>query len=225
MTSARKKRHAKNASISDPAVLTKKRLSGVNKMQGDFPTTVSRERRSESRTVTIDRSYSVEIDLGRPIPIYQLKLRDISGHGACLLVKEGSSILDHLKVDQVLKMKYWSESRSEPKGFLKGQIKYISKQDEGPFKRHYLIGLFIKDKHEFISDDTQSESLKANADLNDKNTRKGKSDRRLGSERRQLTNTGYVEERRSGQDRRSGVDRRSNVDRRSGVDRRGERNY
>ena len=141
------------------------------------------------------------------------------------MVKEGSSILDHLKVDQVLKMKYWSESRSEPKGFLKGQIKYISKQDEGPFKRHYLIGLFIKDKHEFNPDDTQSESLKANADLNDKNTRKGKSDRRLGSERRQLTNTGYVEERRSGQDRRSGVDRRSNVDRRSGVDRRGERNY
>ncbi len=194
-------------------------------MPNDIPSNLPRERRSENRTLIIDRSYSVEINLGRPIPIYQLKLRDISGHGVCLLVKEGSSILDHLEVEQVLKMKYWSESRSEPTGYLKAQVKYISKQDKGPFKKHYLIGLFIKDKHDFISNDTESKSFKANADLNDEITQKGNSGRRRESERRQLQDTGYVDERRSGQDRRSGLDRRSDVDRRSGVDRRGDRNF
>lgn len=194
-------------------------------MPNDIPPNVPRERRSENRTLIIDRSYSVEINLGRPIPIYQLKLRDISGHGVCLLVKEGSSILDHLEVDQVLEMKYWSESRSEPTGYLKAQVKYISKQDEGPFKKHYLIGLFIKDKHDFISNDTESESLQANPGLNDTITPKGNSGGRRESERRQLPDTGYVEERRSGEDRRSGLDRRSDVDRRSGVDRRSDRNF
>jgi len=194
-------------------------------MPNDIPSNVPRERRSENRTIIIDRSYSVEINLGRPVPIYQLKLRDISGHGVCLLVKEGSSILNHLEVDQVLEMKYWSESRSEPTGYLKAQVKYISKQDKGPFKKHYLIGLFIKDKHDFISNDTESESLKANTGLNDTTTQKGNSDGRRESERRQLSDTGYVEERRSGQDRRSGLDRRSDVDRRTGVDRRSDRNF
>jgi len=194
-------------------------------MPNDIPTNVPQERRSENRTIIIDRSYSVEINLGRPIPIYQLKLRDISGHGVCILVKEGSSILNHLEVDQVLEMKYWSESRSEPTGYLEAKVKYISKQDKGPFKKHYLIGLFIKDKHDFISNETESESFKANADLNDEITQKGNSGSRRESERRQLQDTGYVDERRSGQDRRSGLDRRSDVDRRSGVDRRGDRNF
>jgi len=194
-------------------------------MPNDILTNVPQERRSENRTIIIDRSYSVEINLGRPIPIYQLKLRDISGHGVCILVKEGSSILNHLEVDQVLEMKYWSESRSEPTGYLKAQVKYTSKQDEGPFKKHYLIGLFIEDKHDFISNDTESDSFKANPGLNDTISQKGNSGRRQESERRQLPDTGYVEERRSGQDRRSGLDRRSDVDRRSGVDRRGERNF
>ncbi len=56
-----------------------------------------KERRSENRK-SIDRFYCVEIDLGRPLPIYQFKLRNISGHGACVLVKEDSSILKSLKI-------------------------------------------------------------------------------------------------------------------------------
>ncbi len=56
-----------------------------------------KERRSENRK-SIDRFYCVEIDLGRPLPIYQFKLRNISGHGACVLVKDGSSILKSLKI-------------------------------------------------------------------------------------------------------------------------------
>ena len=64
-----------------------------------------KERRSEKRK-SIDRFYYVEIDLGPPLPIYQFKVRNISGHRACLLVKEDSSILKSLNIGQKLKMNY-----------------------------------------------------------------------------------------------------------------------
>jgi hypothetical protein len=64
-------------------------------------------RRSENRTSIIEQPYSVEIALGRSIPIYHLKVKDISGDGLCILVKEDSSILNLLEIGQVLEMKYW----------------------------------------------------------------------------------------------------------------------
>ena len=186
-------------------------------MPDDVSTSNLKERRSENRT-TLAELYSVEIDLGRPLPIYQLKLRDISGHGRCILVHEGSSILKHLKVGQELKMKYWIESRSEPGGFFKAKVKHISKQDKGRFKNHVLIGLYIKEKHDFDPDKLVSAVTEANRDT------RGHVNRRQALDRRELAKSGYVEERRSGQDRRSGLDRRSGVDRRSGADRRSDRN-
>ena len=94
-------------------------------MPDDVITNYLDEKRSEQRKI-FDQLYSVEIDLGRPKPIYQLKLRDISGHGRCILVQKDSSILNHLKVDQELKMKYWTDSISEPKGFFRAKVKHIS---------------------------------------------------------------------------------------------------
>ena len=176
------------------------------------------ERRSEVRD-SLDQHYRVEIDLGRPIPIYQLKLRDISGHGRCILVQDDSSILDHLEVGQELKIKSWTNSSAAPRGYFKAQVKHISKQDKGQFKNYYLIGLFIKENHDFDSGKIKSELIKPDTRL------KGSVDRRQASDRRKLANSGYVDERRSGQDRRSGLDRRSGVDRRSGIDRRSQRNF
>ena len=181
-------------------------------MPDDVSTNHLEERRSEHRNI-LDQLYRVEIDLGRRIPIYQLKLRDISGHGICILIQEDSSILNHLKVGQELRMKYWTDSRSEPKGYFKAQVKHVSKQDEGQFKNHYLIGLFIKEKQDFDLDKTESGLIKADSDI------KGNVDSRQATDRRKLASTGYVDERRSGQDRRSGFDRRGGVDRRSGADR------
>ena len=176
------------------------------------------ERRSERRNV-LDHLCSVEIDLGRPIPIYQLKLREISGHGRCILVQKDSSILNHLKVGQKLKMKYWTDTRSEPRGFFTAQVQHISMPDEGQFQNHYLIGLSIKEKHDFILDEAKSGLINADNGVADN------LDTRQTTDRRKLANSGYVEERRSGQDRRRDIDRRSGVDRRSGTDRRSERNF
>ena len=187
-------------------------------MSDDASTNYPEEKRSEPRNM-LDQPYSVEIDLGRWIPAYQLKLRDISGHGSCILVQEDSLILNHLKVGQELRMKYWTDSRAEPMGYFRVQVIHISKPVEEQFKKNYLIGLYIQEKHDFVSDKTESGLIKADREIT------GGVDRRLATERRIASNSGYVEERRSGHDRRRGLDRRSGVDRRTGVDRRGERNY
>ena len=189
-------------------------------MPDDTPTNHLEEKRSEHRDI-VDQPYSVEINLGRPIPVYQMKLRDISGHGSCILVKEDSSILNHLMVGQNLKMKYWTDSRSETRGYLRAQVIHISKPEDEQFKNHYSIGLLIEERHDFDLDQTESGSIKTDGDMNV--VLKNDADRRRATERRQVINSGYIKERRSGHDRRSGLDRRAGVDRRAGADRRSTR--
>ena len=107
-----------------------------------------KERRSENRKI-IDQFFCVEIDLGRPLPIYQFKLRNISKHGACVLVKEASSILKSLKIGQKLKLKYWSAENLGTTKTIQVQIKHITKQDDGPFKGHFFVGFSIMNKGGF----------------------------------------------------------------------------
>lgn len=104
-----------------------------------------RERRSENRK-SIDRFCCVEIDLGRPLPIYQFKLRNISGHGACILVKEGSSMLKSLNLGQKLKMNYCSGENLGTTKTWHVQIKHITKQIQGSLKGHFLVGFSIINK-------------------------------------------------------------------------------
>ena len=103
------------------------------------------ERRSEPRK-TVDQFHSVEIDLGRPLPIYHFRLRDVSSKGARILVKANSEILRHLKVGQELKMKYYFKDISKPTEVLRTEIKYITKADQEPYSGHYLIGVFVLEK-------------------------------------------------------------------------------
>ena len=104
-----------------------------------------KERRSENRK-SIDRFYCVEIDLGRTLPIYLFKLRNISGHRACVLVKEGSSILKSLKIGQKLKMNYWSEENLGTTKTWQVQIKHIPRRLHGSMKGHVRRGFSIINK-------------------------------------------------------------------------------
>ena len=105
------------------------------------------EKRSEPREIT-EGLYSVEINLGGSVPIYQFKLRDISPNGACILVREDSPILKHLKVGQVLDMKYYSTDRSNPSEFFKSEIKHITRSGPGEFRGHYMIGVLVLEKRD-----------------------------------------------------------------------------
>lgn len=100
------------------------------------------EGRSEKRK-SIDRFYRVEIDLGPPLPIYQFKVRNISEHRACILVKDGSSILKSLEIGQKLKMNYWSGKNLGMTKTWHVQIKHITKQIHDPLKGHFLVGFSI----------------------------------------------------------------------------------
>ena len=85
--------------------------------------------------------YSVQFavkDLGY---FYQFKIRDVSSLGLCILVDEKSKVLKHLKVGDVLEMKYYlSESMGSTETF-KTKIRHITKDADKRFKGHYQIGL------------------------------------------------------------------------------------
>jgi len=100
------------------------------------------ERRSEPRSI-IDRYYSVEFSIRDSAYVYQFKIWDISPKGICVLVKEDSDLLNHLKVGDILDLKYYTTDSSKPTEYLKTEIKHITKDDTGRFKELYLVGLSI----------------------------------------------------------------------------------
>ncbi len=102
------------------------------------------EKRSEPRTI-LDKYYSVQFMLNDVSPNYVFKLRDISSKGLCILVKEDSAVLKHLKAGDILTMEYKPPELTGSSKILKTQIGHISKSKEGRFTGHYLIGLSIID--------------------------------------------------------------------------------
>ena len=100
------------------------------------------ERRSEPRT-ELEQYYSVEFRISDHDYLYQFKIWNISTKGMCVLVKRDSDILKHLKVGDILNMKYYPPDPSLAPENLNTEIKHITKEDEGRFKDHYLVGLSI----------------------------------------------------------------------------------
>jgi hypothetical protein len=104
------------------------------------------EKRSEPRAI-LDKYYSVQFRLNSVGPNYLFKLRDISSKGLCILVKEDSVVLKHLKVDDILTMEYKPPGLTDSSKTLKTQIGHISKSKEGRFTANYLVGLSIIDRN------------------------------------------------------------------------------
>jgi len=100
------------------------------------------ERRSEPRSI-IDQYYSVEFSLSGCSFVYQFKIWNISTKGICVLVKEDSDLLNHVKVGDILNLKYYPADSSQPGELLETEIKHITKDEQGRFKGVYLVGLSI----------------------------------------------------------------------------------
>ena len=104
-------------------------------------------RRSEPRSIT-DQYHCVEFQIYGMASFYQFKIWDISNKGMCILVKENSAVIDHIKVDDVIDMKYYP---TQPSGSIEGiktKIRHITKSEQGRFKGHYLVGLSILEKYD-----------------------------------------------------------------------------
>lgn len=104
----------------------------------------------ERRTVDreeINQFYSVEFSIGDMAFLYQFKIWNLSSKGVGVLVKEGSALLKHLKVGDVIKMKYYREGETKPTDFFDTEICHITKDDDGRFKGHFFVGIAILGKH------------------------------------------------------------------------------
>ncbi len=100
------------------------------------------EKRTEQRN-EINQYYSVDFSMGDDPYVYQFKIWNISSRGVCLIVKEDSSALVHLGKGQILHMRYYKEDMPTSGDYLKTKIIHVTKEEEGPFKGHYLVGIVI----------------------------------------------------------------------------------
>jgi hypothetical protein len=105
------------------------------------------EKRSEPRR-ELEKYHSVEFKVQEQGHLYQFKIWNMSSRGMCLLVRDDSEILNDLAVGNVLDMKYYTTDFSLPAKALKTEIRHITKEDQGRFKGHVLLGLFVLDNPE-----------------------------------------------------------------------------
>ena len=99
------------------------------------------EKRSEVRQKA-KRCYHAEIRL-MGVPVYEVKIRDLSAKGSCVLVKEDSLLINYLKTGQNIMVKYYLENRDKTGKVFEATVKYVTMVEEGQFKGHYLVGLEI----------------------------------------------------------------------------------
>jgi len=100
------------------------------------------ERRSEPRT-EVNRYYSVEFSFEGMEYIYQFKIWNISSKGLCVVAKQDSDILKHLKAGDRLKLKYYGTDKKHPTRFMETEIKHITREASPRFAGHCLIGFEI----------------------------------------------------------------------------------
>jgi len=96
--------------------------------------------------------HSVEFPVNGDKYNYQCKLRKNGCESIFVLVKENSAILNGLTVGNILKMKYYRTDSADPPESFDTEIKYITKNDSGKFKGHYLMGLDIIYGHDPLKD-------------------------------------------------------------------------
>jgi hypothetical protein len=94
----------------------------------------------------MNQFYSVEFSIRGLDVLYQFRIWDIFSSCMCILVKEYSDILPRLKVGDTWNMKYYSTGSVYRSECLKTVIRHITKNDQGRFKGHYLVGLEILEK-------------------------------------------------------------------------------
>lgn len=90
-----------------------------------------------------DQYSSVEFSTNKTEPNHLFKIRDMSPFGLCFLVKEGSAVLNHLKVGDIMEMKCYQPKKAKRPELIKTKIKHITKNDLGRYKGNYLVGLSV----------------------------------------------------------------------------------
>ncbi|MGD9212192.1 MAG: PilZ domain-containing protein [Desulfobacteraceae bacterium] len=101
------------------------------------------DKRSEERLL-LDAYYSVQFQPKGLPSVYQFKIRNISAKGLCILIKDDSQALEHLKVGDSIKMTYYANESIMNTRIIQTRIKHISQGKPGHFEGHHLVGLAIE---------------------------------------------------------------------------------
>ncbi|MGD8369384.1 MAG: PilZ domain-containing protein [Desulfobacterales bacterium] len=101
-----------------------------------------RDRRNEPRE-PLEQFYSVEMNIGGSYSAYQFKLRNISESGLCILVREDSSVLEKISVGKAYEVKFYQDGDPNPAKFARAEVRHLTRQMEGRYQGHYLIGLAV----------------------------------------------------------------------------------
>jgi hypothetical protein len=99
-------------------------------------------RRNFLQRLQHDKFYSVEFMVNGLPYLFQFKIWNTPSKQMFILVKESSDILNRIKEGESFNMKYYSSVLDYPIA-LKTKIDYITKEKNGRFKNHYLVGLKI----------------------------------------------------------------------------------
>ena len=89
---------------------------------------------------------SIEFHIQNMGAVYQSKIWEVPLKGLFFLVKEGSSVLSHLKTGDEIKARYTQVDRRKPGDYTKTRIRYIINERSGRFKGHYLVGLSLMEE-------------------------------------------------------------------------------
>ena len=90
-----------------------------------------------------EQYYSVEFTLEGLHYLHQFKIWNLANSSMCVLVREDSEILGFLKVGDIIKMRYYRMDVFPSTEILDTEIRLITKEEEGRYRGHYIIGLTI----------------------------------------------------------------------------------
>jgi hypothetical protein len=102
------------------------------------------ERRQEPRSAKLS-NHRAEFKFPG-VPVYQLKVRDISAKGAGIVVRADSNFLTMIQIGQELNVNLLLPKESGPSGHYQSRIEHISELNQGRFKGHRVVGISMLNK-------------------------------------------------------------------------------
>ena len=107
--------------------------------------TKSAQKQTGPKEQKFEKYRSVEFSIDGIECPHQFRIWNSDVSSMFVLVKQNSEILGRLKVGDVMKMKYYTDDSFCPTRLVDTEISHITREDEGRFRGHYLIGLSIPD--------------------------------------------------------------------------------
>jgi len=104
--------------------------------------TQNSDRRLEPRATRLSNHRAEFKFIG--VPVYQLKVRDLSAKGAGIVARADSNFLKMVQIGQQLDVNLISHGESAgPSGHYKSRIEHVSELKEGRFRGHMVVGLAL----------------------------------------------------------------------------------